>query len=131
MQQQPWKQETTLGELFGDLARETRQLVHQEVQLAKVELKESAARMGKGAGLVGAGAVLGIGATLSLLAAVIALLGTFMPVWVAALIVAIAIGGVGYMLVNRGINALKTTELAPRETIETVREDVLWLTKRN
>ncbi|MEX2283901.1 MAG: phage holin family protein [Gemmatimonadota bacterium] len=131
MQQQAWKPETSLGELFGDLTRETKHLVRQEVELAKVELKESAVRMGKGAAFIGAGAVLGIGAMLSLLAAVIALLGTFMPVWLAAMIVSLAIGGAGYLLVNRGIKALKTVELTPRETIETVREDVVWLKKRN
>ena len=131
MQQPAWKQETSLGELFGELTRETKQLVRQEVQLAKIELKESATRMGKGAGFIGAGAILGIGATLALLTALIALLATFMAVWLSALIVAIVIGAVGYMLVNRGINALKTTELAPRQTIETVREDVVWLKTRN
>lgn len=131
MQQPAWKQETSLGELFGELTRETKQLVRQEVQLAKIELKESATRMGKGAGLIGAGAILGIGATLALLTALIALLATFMAVWLSALIVAIVIGAVGYMLVNRGVNALKTTELAPRQTIETVREDVVWLKTRN
>jgi hypothetical protein len=131
MAQQPWKQEESLGELFGNLARDTKQLVHQEVQLAKVELKESALRMGKGAGLIGAGALLGVGAMLSLLAAVIALLSTFMPVWLAALIVAVAIGSVGYLLIQRGTAALSTAELKPRETIETVREDVVWLKKRH
>jgi hypothetical protein len=131
MPQQPWKQEESLGELFGTLARDTKQLVHQEVQLAKIELKESALRMGKGAGLIGAGALLGVGAMLSLLTAVIALLSIFMAVWIAALIVAVAIGSVGYLLIQRGRTALSTAELAPRETIETVREDVVWLKKRH
>jgi drug/metabolite transporter (DMT)-like permease len=131
MQQQGWKPEPSIGELFGDLTRETKHLVRQEVELAKVELKESAIRMGKGAGFIGAGVVLATGAMLSLLAGVIALLGTFMPVWLAALIVSIAIGSAAYVLVNRGIKALQTVELTPQETIATVREDVAWLKKRN
>ena len=130
MQQETWRSEPSLGELFGDLARETKQLVRAEVELAKVELKESATRVGKGAGFIGAGAILGIGATLCLLAALVALLATFMPVWAAALIVAIVIGGIGFVLANKGMGMIQRTDLAPRETIETVREDVLWLKKR-
>jgi hypothetical protein len=131
MQQQAWQHEPSLGDLFGELTRETRQLVQQEVKLAKIELKESATRMGKGAGLLGASAVFGIGASLALMTALIALLSTFMPVWLAALIVAIAEGGVGFMLYRRGLAAFTNAQLTPTQTIETVREDVLWLKNRN
>ena len=130
MQQQTWRSEPSLGELFGDLARETKQLVRSEVQLAKVELKDSATRVGKGAGFIGAGAILGIGATLSLLTALIALLATFMPVWLAALIVAVGIGGTGFILARKGMAIIEQADIAPRETLETVREDVLWLKNR-
>ena len=130
MQQETWKSEPSLGDLFSDLARETKQLVRAEVQLAKIELKDSATRVGKGAGFIGAGAILGIGATLCLLTALIALLATFMAVWVAALIVAVVIGGIGFALAKKGMNLISQADLAPRETIETVREDVLWLKKR-
>ena len=130
MQQETWRSEPSLGELFGDLARETSQLVRAEVQLAKVELKESATQVGKGAGFIGAGAILGIGATLSLLTAVIALLATFMPVWLSASIVAIVIGAAGFVLARKGMGIISQADVAPRETIETVREDVLWLKKR-
>ena len=33
MQQEVWKTEPSLGELFNDLSRETKQLVRQEVEL--------------------------------------------------------------------------------------------------
>jgi Putative Actinobacterial Holin-X, holin superfamily III len=127
---QTWSPEPSLGELFSDLTRETKLLVRKEVQLAKLELKENAMRMGKGAGFIGAGAVLGIAAFLSFLAGVIALLSTFMPVWVSALIVALVVGVIGLMVAKRGMNIIKQSELAPREAIDSVREDVLWLKKR-
>ena len=62
--------------------------------------------------------------------AVIALLATFMAVWLASLIVAVVIGIIGYAIVSKGMSIIKHTEVAPQETIETVREDVVWLTKR-
>jgi hypothetical protein len=130
MEPEVWKAEPTLGELFNDLSRETKQLVRQEIQLARLELKDSATRMGRGAGFTGAGAALGVLALFSLVATIIALLSQFMAVWLAALLVTAAIAAAAYFLVHKGIEIIKQTELAPRETIETVREDVVWLKKK-
>ena len=130
MQQQSWRNEPSLGELFGDLTRETKQLVRQEVQLAKIELKESAKQVGRGAAMIGVGALLGMGALLALLTTVIAVLATFMPVWAAALIVTAITGAGAYVLATKGMKIIQDGDLAPRETIETVREDVVWLKKR-
>lgn len=50
------EEQTTLGGLFSDLTQNVSVLVRQEVELAKTELKESAASAGKGAGMyAGAG----------------------------------------------------------------------------
>jgi uncharacterized membrane protein len=127
---QTWKTEATLGELFRDLATESRQLVRQEVELAKAELKQSARNMSRGAAFVSAGSVLAHVAVLALTAAAIALLATFMALWLAALVVAVIVGAAASLIVGRGLTIIKQTEVAPQETIETVREDVVWLTKR-
>ena len=42
----------TLGEMFAELSREIRTLVHQEIQLARTELTEKVSRLGKGVGFV-------------------------------------------------------------------------------
>ena len=57
------------GELFSEVAGDLSTLMHQEVELAKAELRQSAARAGKGAGLL-AGA--GVGGHMVLLFASIA-----------------------------------------------------------
>jgi len=36
--------------------------------------------------------------------------------------------GVGYMLVNRGMAGLRRTPFAPRQTIETLKENARWTT---
>ena len=38
----------------------------------------------------------------------------------------LGVGLIGYMLVQRGRTALKQADLAPRQTIETLKEDVEW-----
>lgn len=46
----------SVGELFSEVAKDLSTLMHQEVELAKAELRQSATRAGKGAGLLaGAG----------------------------------------------------------------------------
>ena len=46
----------SVGELFSEVADDLSTLMHQEVELAKAELRQSATRAGKGAGLLaGAG----------------------------------------------------------------------------
>jgi hypothetical protein len=44
----------SLGDLLGEVSRDLSTLMRQEVELAKAEVKQSANRAGKGAGLLGA-----------------------------------------------------------------------------
>ncbi len=48
------------------------------------------------------------------------------PMWLAALIVGLVVAGIGYLLIQRGLSALKAVDLAPKQTIETIKEDVEW-----
>ena len=45
--------DTSLGDLLGEVTRDVSTLMRQELELAKAELRESATRAGKGAGLLG------------------------------------------------------------------------------
>jgi hypothetical protein len=57
---------TSLGDLLGEVSRDISALMRQEVDLAKAELKQSATRAGKGAGLLGAAGYAGLMAVLFL-----------------------------------------------------------------
>lgn len=52
-------EESTLGQLIGDVSRDFSTLMRQEVALAKAELEQSAKRAGKGAGMFGAAGLAG------------------------------------------------------------------------
>ena len=117
----------SLGELFGDLMCETSNLVRQEVQLAKTEMTQKAAIVGKSLGLAIAGALLGLGAFGAFVATMILLLVKFgLDAWLAALIVTAVLGGLAAMLALMGIGAIKKASLAPQQTIEALKEDVQW-----
>lgn len=49
----------SVGELFSDIAADLSTLMRQEVELAKAEVRESATRAGKGAGLLGGAGLAG------------------------------------------------------------------------
>lgn len=67
---------------------------------------------------------------LAILAGVIFLLDLLMPLWLSALLVGIVVALVGYFLVRRGLDALKQEDLAPQETMETLKEDKEWAKDR-
>jgi hypothetical protein len=116
----------SLGELFSELAQETSTLVRQEVNLAKTEMSDKASRAGKHVGMLAVGGALAYAGLLAVLAGIIALLNNVMPLWASALLVGVVVAVVGYLLVRRGLEALKREDFTPRETIETLKEDQQW-----
>jgi uncharacterized membrane protein YqjE len=122
----PDKQDRSIGELFSELASETGLLIRQEIALAKVELTQKATRVGREVGYLVLGGAVAYAALLALLAAIIILLANFMPSWVAALVVAVLVGIVGAILISKALANLKKTDVAPRQTVETLKEDAQW-----
>lgn len=126
-QHQIVKEERSLGDLFSELASETGTLVRQEVALAQVEMTKKATSVGKNVGYLVVGGAVAYAAALALIAAVIIGLSYFIPAWAAALIVSVVVGIAAYMMISSALAALKKTDLAPRETVETLKEDAQWL----
>lgn len=123
-------EQPSLGELFSTLSNQVSLLFRQEVQLAQAEMTRKASRVGQNAAIIIVGGVVGLGAFLSLVAALILLLAQFMAAWVAALIVAVVLAIVAVLLARYGLNKLKEIDPAPRRTIETMRENKEWLTQQ-
>jgi hypothetical protein len=116
----------SLGELFSELSQETTTLIRQEVQLAKTEMSQKASRVGKDVGFLAAGGAVAYAGLLAIIAGVIALLGLAIPLWLSALLVGVVVAAVGYFLVRKGLDALKQEDLAPQQTMETLKEDKEW-----
>jgi uncharacterized membrane protein YqjE len=116
-----------IGELLKQLSQETTTLVRQELDLAKAEMAQKGRRAGLGAGMfggAGAAALLGLGA---LSAAAIAALDAAMPLWLAALIVALIWLAVAGALALMGKTKVQeATPPVPEQTQQSVKEDVEW-----
>ncbi|MFF2632371.1 phage holin family protein [Microbacterium sp. NPDC058021] len=112
---------TSLGDLLGEVSRDISTLMRQEVELAKAEVKQSASRAGKGAGLLGGA---GYGALMAVFFLSVALwwaLGGLVGGGWSAVIVAALWAVVALILFLVGRRQLKEIEGAP-QTVETLKE---------
>ncbi len=116
-----------LGDLFSDLASEMSNLVRQEVALAKVEVGQKAKYVGRNIGYLVVGGAVVYAALLAIIAAIIMLLDRVMPSWGAALLVGVLVGVVGWLLIGKAMSALQQTDMTPRQTVETLKEDATWM----
>ena len=120
------KEERSIGELFSQLAHDTTSLVRQEILLAKVELAQKAGQAGKQVGLIALGGGVAYAGLLAVIAAAILLLGHYIAVWLAALIIGLVVMGIGYFLSQQQLNALKQLDPTPRATMQTLKQDKEW-----
>jgi hypothetical protein len=125
--QQIVNEERSLGDLFSELAEGTGTLVRQEVALAQVEIMQKAANVGRQVGFLVIGGAVGYAALLAVIAAVIVGLAYFVPLWISALIVGVIVGIIAFLLISSALKTLKNTDLKPRQTVETLKEDAQWL----
>lgn len=116
----------SLGELFSDLSRELSTLVRQEVQLAKTEIGQKVSSLGKNAGFIVAAGLLAFVGFQALVAAAILGLCNVVEPWLAAVIVAAVLMLVAGALAMKALSSMKKESLAPKHTIETLKEDAQW-----
>jgi hypothetical protein len=121
-----------LTELIGGLASDISMLFRKEIQLAKTEASEKMGQALSGVELLIAGAVLALGALGVILAAAVTGLaalfvaqgmGTTTANSLAALIVAVIVGGIAWMLISRGRNVLRADHLMLDRTAHSLGRD--------
>jgi hypothetical protein len=120
-----------IGDLVKQLADQTSTLVRQEIDLAKAEMTEKGRVAGKGAGLLGGAALIGLLAAGALTACLILALALVVADWLAALIVAVVFAAVAAFLGLKGRDRIqRASPPVPQQTVETVKEDVEWAKTR-
>ena len=118
--------QVSVGELVGKVTTDLSTLMRQEFALAKAELTEEAKKAGKGAGALGAAGYLGYLASIFASLTIMFLLDLVVPLWAAALIVTALYGLIAFVLFSKGKKQMKTVDPTPRQTVETLKEDVQW-----
>src|SRR4051794_6354226 len=123
--------ERPLGEVAKDLTSDLSLLVRQEIELAKAEMTEKGRTAAPGLGMLGGAGIVGLCAAGALTAFLVLALATFLPDWLAALIVGGVLAVAAYVLVQQGKERVAEAGTpVPEQTIETVKEDVEWAKTR-
>ncbi len=121
----------SVSELVKQLSEQSSRLARQELELAKAELAAKGKQAGLGAGMLGGASVFGLYALGALTAAAVLALSTAVAGWLAALIVAVALGAVAGALALQGKNKVqRATPPVPEQASESVKEDVQWAKSR-
>jgi len=127
---EPLRPDRSLPELLSELTGDMTRLFLNEVELAKEELKAEGQKAGKAGAAFGGAAVVGLLAGVSLVMFLGFALDSFLPTWLAFLIVTIVLGGAAAFLGMQGKTKMQAVQPAPEQTIETLKEDAQWLSER-
>jgi xanthine/uracil permease len=121
--------------LLRDLRDETTTLLRQEVALAKSEMKENVSRMGSHAAQIAIGGFVAYAGIIVLLIGIGHLLGALLiragldeqvAQWLAPSIVGLIVAIIGWMMLAKAKNAMAHDDLAPKQTIDSLRENKEW-----
>jgi hypothetical protein len=125
----------SIGVLLRELAEEARDLVKQEVTLAKTEASEKASLLGRNVGYLAAGGAVAFAGALFILAGLSVLvswglakagLSEGMAAWLGPGLVGLLVTIVGAVLVMKALKTFKDGSLKPEKTIQTLKEDKQW-----
>ena len=122
-----------VGALLRDLAEGSAGLVRNEVKLARIELRGIISSVGLGTAMVASGGVFALLGTLSLFTGIVLLGGDQWlhdRYWLAALFFTVIAFAVAFIFVRRGRAALSPANLAPDQTVASLKEDKEWLRQR-
>ncbi len=113
--------ERSIGELISELVRKATVLIQEEVALAQAEMSTKASTVSRSAGMIAGGGAIAYGGFLAMVAAIIIALHAVMPWWAAAQLVGLVLVAIGYFLIQRALETIKTANLAPRRTVASLR----------
>ncbi len=129
----------SVASLLTDVASDVTRLLHQEVELAKTEIRTEASKAAKAGRLLASGAMalhlVAVMASVAAVFAVTAVVVDVLPGWtdlapaIAATGVALLWLIIGLVLITTGRRRLRDFSPMPRQTIQSLKEDLEWLRK--
>jgi len=123
----PDPSDRSIKEIIDVLRPQLQELVAKQTELARTELVPVGKRAGLAAGLLAAAAVFMLVFLIFLSLTGVYVLSTFLPAWVAALIVSVILLVVGGILAAAGASILRRLDPKPHKTIATLQQNVNWL----
>jgi hypothetical protein len=119
-----------LSQIVQEMLTHLTELVRSEIRLARAELRGDLAQVARAGVFIAAGAAFGLYAAGFVLLGVVYALGTYVPPWLAALIVGLAVGLIAAIFLKIGRTKLKQADLKPDKTVRSLQENVTWMKKQ-
>jgi hypothetical protein len=125
--------------LLRELRDETTTLLRQEVALAKTEVKENVSRLGGHAAHIAVGGFVAYAGVIVLLIGIGHLLGAVLikagmdeqvAQWLAPTVVGLIVAIIGWVMLSKAKKALAENDLAPKQTIDSLRENKEWAQRK-
>jgi predicted phage tail protein len=124
------RDQESITDLLRRLMDELATLFRQELALASSEMSSAMSKLSRGLISVATGGAVLYAGFLTLLAAAVLALALVVEPWLAALIVGGVVTLIGVVMVLKGKKALEPSDLKPRRTVESLRQDKDVLMRR-
>jgi hypothetical protein len=119
-----------ISRIIEDILRHVGEIIRSEMRLAQTEIRQDLRDVKHAGTFLAAASVAGMFALGFLLLAAVYGLSTIMPPWLAAITVGGVLGIAGMVLLQRGLNLLKATNMTPERTIQSLEDNLKWFKKR-
>lgn len=119
--------ERSVSDVLQDILRDVQEILRSEVRLAKTEIRQEATRAAASAVWLTVGVVGVLSAWMFLLWTAAYALAAVLPMWAATLVVAVAMAGVGGVLIAAGLRRFKRITPMPERAIESLKENLEWM----
>ena len=118
------------AEIVKDIVGNIQEIIRSEIRLAAAEMKEKVSQAAKGGIAFTAGAITALYALGFLLVAIYNVLSYAVWPWLAAVIVAVALGLGAGVMIAAGRQRFRQLNPKPERTVESVKEDIAWIKNR-
>lgn len=115
----------SLGQIIKDLTADLSTLFRSEIALLKLEIKDAAAKLGGGAGLLAGALFLGLfGLAFLFVTITLGLVALGVPAWLSSLIVTVVLIAAAAVLGIMGKKKLAQVNFVPTDAVDHIKSDV-------
>ncbi|MBV8518214.1 MAG: phage holin family protein [Acidobacteria bacterium] len=119
------EQDRSLGTIIKDLTADLSTLFRSEIALLKLEIRDTLAKLGGGAGLLAGALFLGfVGLAFLFVTITLGLVALGVPAWLSALIVTVVLFIGAGVLAMLGKKKLSGVQFVPSQSVEQIKSDI-------
>lgn len=119
-----------ISQIIEDMLSHLAEIVRSELRLVQMEIRQDLRKAGNAGVYLAIAGVSGLFGLGFLLLGAVYGLAMVMPVWLAAVSVGLAVSIIGLAMLGVGLHRMKTINLTPERTIQTLEDNFAWIKKR-